>query len=144
MKQIKQRANGTTQVVTVNDLPSMTDQSFKKEADVNHIISKYLRTGQLNHVAQTSGYYADVSETKNLHEGLIDLDNAKQSFYALPKEIVKRFKNPSALLEFLDDPANKLEAEALGLKSRAKSADKAKEPVAKADTHDSKDESITA
>lgn len=123
MKVIEIRKNGTKRVYTVNNEPSKTDQSQAKECDVNHIMKKYMKTGQITHLAKVRGTYADVSAIPDLNEALSIVKQADESFSSLPAQVRKRFGNdPSQLLEFLKDPKNDEEAIQLGLKeSRQKS-----------------------
>lgn len=58
-------------VVTINNDPSKTDQSQKKEADVNNIMAKYIKTGIVNHLNRTPGQYADTSQFIGMFEGMV-------------------------------------------------------------------------
>ena len=49
MKVIEKRKNGSIRVYTVNNEPSMTDQQFKDDCDVNSIVNKFTKTGHLTH-----------------------------------------------------------------------------------------------
>lgn len=117
MKLIEIRANGTKRVATKNDEPSKTDQSFKDEVNVNNIISKFNKTGQISHLAKKQGIYADLSEIQDLLTSRIQVQKAQEAFDSLPAEIRRRFGNsPVELVNFLQDPANDQEAVKLGLK----------------------------
>lgn len=106
-------------VYTVNDEPSMTDQSFKEQADANSVIKKYAKTGIWPQPRQ--GQYQDLSEIPDLLQALQTVTQAQQSFEALPSEIRKRFGNsPTNLVEFLQDSQNDEEAIKLNLKQRIK------------------------
>jgi len=92
-----------------------TEQSHKKECDVNMIIKKYDKTGLINHIQTIEGKFGDVSgiEFQAMQERVA---SAKSSFAALPTEIRQRFKNdPAELLKFMDDPNNREEGIELGL-----------------------------
>lgn len=116
MKIVEMRPNGTKRVYTVNDGPDMTDQSFKDDADVNFIVKKYLKTGQITHLSQRIGRYMDVSELPDLQTALTTVHNAQAAFMELPAELRKEFDNdPVKLVSFLQDPANKEKAIELGL-----------------------------
>ena len=58
MKVIEKRKNGSIRVYTVNNEPSMTDQQFKDDCDVNFIVNKFTKTGHLTHLAKFQGMYA--------------------------------------------------------------------------------------
>lgn len=126
MKEIYVRENGTKGVRTVNDKPSMTDQQYKDDCDVNTIIERAKRSGQVSHLAKLQGQFADVSEIDDLHSGMIKLQHAQEAFAKLPLAVKRRFGyDMRSLLEFMDDPSNLEEAAKLGLvKKREKMQDK--------------------
>lgn len=116
MKMIIQRENGTKRVMTINNDRDMADQSFKEETDVNEIVRKYLKTGQVTHLSSKIGRYMDVSEIPDLQTALTTVQNANAAFAELPATMRKEFDNdPVQLLEFLKNPANKAKAIELGL-----------------------------
>lgn len=93
-----------------------TDQSFKKDCDVNVIVAKFMKTGQISHINKRQGFYADVSEIPDLLGAQQILRDAEQAFADLPATVRKRFGNsPEALLEFLSDENNREEAIKMGL-----------------------------
>ena len=53
---------GKRKVITVNLENSLADQSFKEDCDVNVIISRYKKTGQLPSSVK-QGIYADIIVT---------------------------------------------------------------------------------
>lgn len=113
------RPNGSKRIQTVNTEPSKTQQQFAKECDVNEIIRKYIKTGQISHLAKNQGVYADVSEIPDLHSAMMQVSQAQQAFDSLPAELRKRFGNsPVAMVEFLSNPMNDDEAIELGLKTK--------------------------
>lgn len=125
MKKIETRSNGTKRVFTVNDEVSRTDQSFDKDVNVNYIMAKYLKTGQIDHLTKNRGIYADVSQITDLLTATEQVKKANHAFNSLPAEIRKRFGNsPVSMVEFLQDPKNDTEAIKLGLKSRKTGLDK--------------------
>lgn len=117
MKNISYRSNGSRIVSTINNLPSRTDQQFKADCDVNHIVTKFKKTGQISHLAKMQGQYLDVSEIKDLDVALQQVKTAQSAFDSLPAEIRQRFRNdPREYVKFLADPKNDEEAITLGLK----------------------------
>jgi len=119
MKKIEMRENGTRRVYIVNDAPSKTDQSQAASCDVNNIMSKYKKTGQLTHLARNQGVYADVSQIPDLQESLAQVELANAAFASLPSEVRQRFQNsPVQMIEFLQDPSNDEEAIRFGLKEK--------------------------
>lgn len=115
---------GKRKVITVNNKPSMTDQSFKKDCDVNLILAKYRKTSAITHLAKVQGQFADVSDLPTMLESHERLQTAQDSFMDLPAYIRDKFDNDlMKMVDFLNDPKNAEEAIELGLRSRPISTD---------------------
>lgn len=115
--------NGRIRVQTVNNEKTMTQQHFKDDVDINRIMKKLTKTGQLDHTSRTPGFYADVSELGDYHDSLNKVVAANAAFMSLPADVRARFKNdPGSLVEFLKNPDNKEEAKKLGLLKPSKDA----------------------
>lgn len=98
-----------------SERPSMTKQSFVQETNVNFIISKYRKTGMLEHVNNHQGSYGEY-QTIDFQEAMEAVRAAEGMFSTLPADVRKRFRNdPAAFLEFVDDPQNLDEMRTLGL-----------------------------
>lgn len=114
MKKITKTSNGL-KVQTINSKPSLTQQHFEPETNINNIMNRYEKTGLL----PTSGapvQYMDVSNIHDYHSSLNFIQSANKSFMSLPALVRKRFNNdPGLLLQFLNDPKNASEAYSLGL-----------------------------
>lgn len=92
-----------------------TVQSFKTECDINHIMSRYRKTGVLPPGIGV-GRYGDFSDCTDYLDAQMLLQVAEAQFKALPALVRERFKNsPANLLTWLQDPANLSEAQNLGL-----------------------------
>lgn len=117
-------------VFTVNEDPSLTDQSQAKEADINEIIRKFERTGQITHLAKNRGIYADLSMLTDLQTAMEEVKFAEEAFMTIPADIRAKFDNdPTKLISFLANPANDDEAIKLGFKEPKKQVDQG-EPIA--------------
>jgi len=117
MKVITVRPDGSRRVVTRNTEPSLTDQSQAKACDVNQIMIRYKKTGQVTHLAKNQGVYADVSEIPDLTEALNKVSAATAAFETVPAYIRKLVDNdPVKFIEFLQNPQNDDLAIKLGLK----------------------------
>lgn len=102
-------------IQTIPKGKSMTEQTHKKDCDINTIIKRYNRTGIL---AQrlSKGVYGDFTNVTDFQTSLNRVRDAQQDFLALPSDLRKRFRNdPGELIEFISDPNNRKEAIALGL-----------------------------
>ncbi|AXL14528.1 internal scaffolding protein [Microviridae sp.] len=95
--------------------PTRAQQHHKDECDINVILERFGRSGQLP-VNAISGTYGDFSGVHDYHTALNTLIAAESEFEALPAKLRARFNNePSNLIEFLNDPKNKEQAIELGL-----------------------------
>jgi phage internal scaffolding protein len=99
--------------------PTLAQQHYKEECDINTILQKFSITGILPE-APLSPRYGDFSGISDYHTALNRVIAAQDEFEALPAQIRARFDNdPAKLIEFLDDEANRPEAEELGLVEKA-------------------------
>ena len=94
--------------------PSETKQEFKNDCDINHILSKYQRTGALDHYARYAPMYGDFTSL-DYQTSLNLIKNAENMFAALPSSIRDRFQTPAEFLDFVQDPSNRPEMDRLGL-----------------------------
>lgn len=114
-QKITKRKDGSLDVASVNSLPSMTDQQWADDCDINNILKKYAQTGELP-VSRRQGIYADLSEFGDYQNMLESVLDAQTQFASLPAEVRQRFRNdPHELITFLRDPANRDEAIRLGM-----------------------------
>lgn len=90
-------------------------QAPAQECDINAIMKRYQRTGQLP-VAVRVASYGDFSGPSELLDARAVVARAEAQFDALPSAVRARFKNdPAAFLAFVADKANHAEAKKLGL-----------------------------
>lgn len=96
--------------------PSMTQQQFKDEADINNILERYRATGVLN---QVQGFqFGDFSDTPSYQEILNRVMDAQDRFDSLPSNIRRHFDNdPAQFMSFVENPSeeNFKLGESLGL-----------------------------
>lgn len=109
------RKNGSLDIGTVNEEPTLTQQQYKESSDVNNIIKQYSETGVLpthNKVAQ----FLDVSNIADYQQSLQTVFEAQKAFDSLPSHVRTRFENdPNKLLDFMSQTDNYDEALSLGL-----------------------------
>jgi len=104
----------------VNDLPSRTKGSFKDQCDINFIMSRYLKSGAVDHVAKYGGSYG-FATSLTLHEALNIVRKAEEMFNDLDSKIRIRFHNePGEFLDFVQDPKNAEVLVEMGLANPAK------------------------
>jgi len=95
--------------------PTRAQQHHKDECDINVILERFGKTGHLP-INAISGTYGDFSGVHDYHTALNAIIASESEFAALPAQLRNRFDNePSKLIEFLDNPENKAEAQKLGL-----------------------------
>lgn len=86
----------------------MTKQSFAKECDINTILAKYLKTGQIEHVNRAAGTFSDLPPTSDYQEALNMVIQAETAFQALPSQLREHFDNdPALFLAGLSDTSGK-------------------------------------
>ncbi|NBN98545.1 MAG: hypothetical protein EBV19_04795, partial [Flavobacteriia bacterium] len=99
--------------------PSLAQQHFKDECDINTILQRFNITGMLPE-SPLSPRYGDFTGINDYHTALNRVMAAQDEFELLPAQIRARFDNdPSKLIEFLEDETNRPEAEELGLVEKA-------------------------
>ena len=96
--------------------PSMTKQSFKKQCNINTIMSKYEKTGVLTHVNSKQPMYGDFSAIPDYRESLDKVIQAEESFLNLPAKLRDKFNHdPSEFMDFCLDPENRDQMIEMGL-----------------------------
>lgn len=99
-----------------NTEPSLTQQHFRDECDLNTIMSQYTQSGLVPEGTSRTALYGDFSQVDDYLTALNTIENARNQFNELPARARERFKNdPLELLAFLQNPDNKPEAQRLGL-----------------------------
>ena len=95
--------------------PSLAQQNFKDESDINYIVRQFGLTGQLP--GQTiSPQYGDFTGVLDYHSAVNAVLAAQDEFMELPAQMRARFDNdPAKLIDFLQNEENREEAIKLGL-----------------------------
>lgn len=103
------RSNGTIGIKTHSDQPSKTNKDHKKMVDVNHIMDRFLKTGQLTHVSNSPMSYTgeELPQHTNLQTSLHFIKDMEETYKNLNKKFKKQFKTFEEFIEFVDDPQNK-------------------------------------
>jgi len=95
--------------------PTLAKQEFKDECDINNVMLQYARTGELPYTTQKPSF-GDFRSARTYQESMNLIIEAQNSFKELPAMVRAQFKNdPSQLIDFLNNPANKEKAIELGL-----------------------------
>ena len=94
---------------------SLTEQSHKKDCDMNHILKEYQKTGMLKHAKKYEGQYDDVT-IDSFQDAMFLVTRAQQMFDDLPSSLRAEFNNdPGQFVEFTANPENKNRMQELGI-----------------------------
>jgi len=98
--------------------PTLAQQHFKDECDINYVLKTFGVHGL--QVSPLEPRYGDFTDVVDYHSALNSIIAAEDGFMALPADLRTRFDNdPAKLIDFLGNPANREEAESLGLVTKA-------------------------
>lgn len=108
-------ANENTKVY--NDQPSLTQQQFANDANLNTIVQRFgIRDGSINPAPLDPSYYGDFTGAPDFRQALDQVRDAEEKFAALPADVRTKFRNdPVELWQFVHDPRNIAESVKLGL-----------------------------
>lgn len=94
---------------------SLAQQEFKDECDINFIADRYALTGEMPQVVNVP-QYGDFTGVFDFQSAQNAVRKAIEDFMELPAKLRARFDNsPQKLLDFMENPDNRKEAEFLGL-----------------------------
>lgn len=112
-------------ITDIGDLgPSLTQQHFAKDADLNEIVHRFgITDGSIPPAPNDPRFYADYTNVVDLRGALDRTIQAVTAFQALPARLRNRFHNdPAELYDFVTDPVNAEESITLGLLKRQATA----------------------
>lgn len=95
--------------------PSLTQQQFAEESDINEIVRRFGLTGELpdNFRAPVSGDFTGITDFQSAMNAVI---SAQKEFDSLPAHVREEFRNdPQRLMDFVADSKNRDKAIELGL-----------------------------
>lgn len=93
--------------ITLNCTEHITDQSFKKQCDINAIMTQYQKTGMLPQQTTIPARYIDSSEIPTLEAAFEVTHKAYEAFQTLPPEVRRHMdNNPAQMEEFINNPKN--------------------------------------
>lgn len=100
--------------------PSLTQQQFRDETDINNIVDLFMKTGHLP-TPVSMPQYVDYEGIFDFQSAMNVVREADENFMRMDAKVRARFHNsPQEFLEFFADPANADEAVRLGLALPAK------------------------
>lgn len=102
--------------------PTLAQQQFKEEADINTIMERFGQTGQVP-TSVRMPEYGDFTGISDYHSAMNAIIAAQDSFDQMPAKVRARFDNdPAKFVEFCLDESNREDAVALGLVEAVKQA----------------------
>ena len=95
--------------------PSLTQQQFKEDSDINVMLEKFKVTGVMPQGVRMPSY-GDFTGVSDYRSAVEAIHKAEMAFMDMPANVRNRFDNdPQKFLEFCADPKNAEEAARLGL-----------------------------
>jgi phage internal scaffolding protein len=95
--------------------PTLAQQQFRDEADINTILERFGRTGELI-VPVNVPEFGDYTEVGDYHSAMNMILEAQSAFDALPARIRKEFDNDAGrFVDFVMDENNRDKAVEMGL-----------------------------
>lgn len=96
--------------------PTLAKQHFAEEVDINTIVRRFGLSGELPQGVRAPIYGDFTGLPLDFHTAANLIAQANEAFDAMPAEVRARFDNePGRFVDFVNDPANRPEAEKLGL-----------------------------
>jgi len=109
--------------------PTLAQQNFKDETDINYIVRQFGLTGELPG-KPLSPQYGDFTGVLDYHSAVNAVLAAEDSFMELPAQMRSRFDNdPAKLIDFLNNEENREEAIKLGLVAAKPISESSETPV---------------
>lgn len=102
--------------ITFNE-PTLTQQQFKDEVNINNIVNRAMQTGDVSVFTPTQrAEFIDNSVYEDYQSALDTLQTVEDDFYSLPAVVRKEFDNdPDKYVAFISDPDSYDRAVELGL-----------------------------
>lgn len=104
----------------IGDDPGMVQQHLAEDTDINNIMRRYQKTGELRHVTGMAAEYGDFSNVPDYKTAMENIMAADELFMELPARLRDRFGNdPAQFIQFATDPSNQDELRKMGLAPEA-------------------------
>lgn len=113
---ITKRADGSRRVSLHLPTDSHVEQTHVGSTNINAIMRKYRRTGELPQPRNGGQLYGDFAMAEDFHTAQNRLVEAEEQFMALPSDLRGHFRNdPGLFFEYVNNPDNLEECQNLGL-----------------------------
>lgn len=115
-------SDGAPRPTVRSSLPSMTQQQFAKEADINVLIDRYKKTGSYysplspRSASPRLPIFQDIAEFGDIQRQMDTIQAASEMFASLPSDVRHRFgNNVAAFVEWAQRPENAIQMARWGL-----------------------------
>ncbi len=117
---ITQRENGSRRVALELPTESHVEQTHVGSTNINAIVRKYRKTGELPPPRDGGEVYGDFAFAEDYHTAQNRLKEAEEQFMEMPSDLRTHFQNdPGLFFEFVNNPDNLEECRELGLLPKA-------------------------
>lgn len=96
---IRARYDVSDRVIQPIGGPSLTQQHFKDETDVNQLVERFRRTGDPKVLQLREGFYADVTHIGSYQDALHTIRDAELQFAQLSEAAQKELGDVAGLLD---------------------------------------------
>lgn len=112
-----ERAKKTSVATGIKNVEkTRTHRYMKDECDINMIMKKFEKTGQLPEMIKNNPQYGDFTDAPDYQTALHTVMHAQEQFANLSAKVRNRFNNdPAEFLEFATNPENLKEMVKMGL-----------------------------
>lgn len=92
---------------TTNTEESKTQQSDKDDTNINVIVGRFMKTGQVPQVKDNPILGGDFTAGADFRDHLEFIREAKEAFHEIPAKVRMHFNNdPARFIDFASDPEN--------------------------------------
>lgn len=114
-QEVKTRENGRRRVQLRLNSDSKVEQCHKDEVNINSIMARARRTGQLP-LPSRSPIFGEFADSIDFHDCRNRIADAYSQFGELPSDLREMFANdPAKMIDFVNNPENAEKAVELGL-----------------------------
>lgn len=92
---------------------SLTEQAHASECNINAIMSRFMKSGQITHLNHRQPHYG-YAPANDFRESIEIVKTAEEGFDALPADFKEKFGDPAGMLEFFENPDNLSEMADMG------------------------------
>jgi hypothetical protein len=104
----------STNKPTINNQPSMTKPEYESDLEINSIMARYVKTGQVP-VGKIAGVFQDLSIPLDFDLAQDKIIQARALFLDLPMDVKDEFRTADELLKAFNSPRGRSKLVSLGI-----------------------------